>query len=533
MIAKQKLMRNTLEALQKDPVLFFEEILGVTTLEEYQKKTLREIAANDKTAISACHAVGKSFMLANVVLWFLSCFPYSKIITTAPTFNQVKNILWSEIRSGHAKSKVPLGGKVNETSWQMRKEGDWFAIGFTPKKEVVSEEGQGKQSSFQGFHAKDILVIFDEATGIDANIWTMAEGLMTSGNVKFVAIANPTSRNTRFFQCFRDALFKKIYLNCFDSPNLIANGFISEKELLREIEYTKTLHDDAYRERLNSYKEPVPYLISSKWVVSNVRKWGPTHPLSISKAFGRFPKVGDKVLIDLNDIENAQNRVVDIKPPDIKLIGVDVARYGTDASVITCMTGYKQTALSKFHKRDTVFITGEVINHIREYGCDVVAVDATGIGAGVLDNLVSAQLEGAISKKIEIREIQFGARAGDLDDNENLEKYVNLKARAFDALAKDIRDHIQLLREDVYTLELPAIQYGYNAKGQMVLETKDQFKRRTQLDSPDASDSLAICNFGRYDYASIGSFGNDNSENSGDDDFGVPFAHSLGGKRLW
>jgi len=150
---------KALKRWQADPVLFFKEVLGIESLEEYQEKVLREIVANDRTAISACHDVGKSWMLARIVLWYVTCFPYSKVITTAPTYNQVKNILWSEIRSAYSKSKAKLGGKMNLTEWQVTPEGDWYAIGFTPRNELSGEAGQGTQSSFQGFHAPHILLV--------------------------------------------------------------------------------------------------------------------------------------------------------------------------------------------------------------------------------------------------------------------------------------------------------------------------------------------------------------------------------------
>src|SRR6267378_7744912 len=270
----------TIEYYQKNPVEFFSNVLR-SECEEYQKKILNEIAVNDRVAISACHDVGKSWTLARVVLWYMSVFPFCKVITTAPTYNQVKNILWSEIRSAYSKSNYPLGGKMNLTEWQMRPEGDWFAIGFTPRNELSGEAGQGSQSSFQGFHAPYVLVVFDEATGIPHNIWTMTEGMLTSGNVKFVCIGNPTSRTTEFFKCFSSPDWTKIKLSCFDSPNLIANGITNLEELKKEIDVVRALDDQEASRRMRSYQVVKNYLLSLKWVVSMglPRKWGIDHPL--------------------------------------------------------------------------------------------------------------------------------------------------------------------------------------------------------------------------------------------------------------
>ena len=125
-----------LEKFRKSPELFFKKVLGIETLETYQIKILEAIASHDRVCISAAHDVGKSWTLARIVLWYMSCFPYCRVITTAPTYNQTKNILWAEIRAAYSRSKFPLGGKMNLTEWQVTPEGDWFAIGFTPRNEV-------------------------------------------------------------------------------------------------------------------------------------------------------------------------------------------------------------------------------------------------------------------------------------------------------------------------------------------------------------------------------------------------------------
>jgi hypothetical protein len=497
-------VKKALRSHQLDSIKFIEGPLGVTSLEEYQKRVIKTVDENERTAVSACHDVGKSFLMARIAMAFLSKYENSKVITTAPTFNQVERILWSEIRAAHAKAKVPLGGKLNLTDWTFSP--DWFALGFTPRNEVTGGDGQGTQSSFQGFHASRLMVIFDEATGIPPNIWTMAEGLLTSAHVKFVAIGNPTSQNSEFFRCFKSPSWAKIYLSCFDSPNLIANGITDIDRLRLEIEKVQAMPDLDARKYLDAYKITRPYLLATKWVVEQARKWGLDHPLTVSKILGKFPVAGDNTLMPLGLVEFAQLRVSYPAQSDRKSIGVDVARFGTDSSVITSLHGVKQLSRKEMFKRDALEVTGEVIAESRAIGgADIIVVDETGVGGGVVDLLKDAVINGALPKNCEIRGVQFGAAC---ESDEDKEKYLNLKARMFGLLAEDIKKDagLVLLDEAVYLDELPTILYKYNQKGQMVIESKDDYKKRTGRKSPDSADSLALANYGRYDELTIGAF---------------------------
>jgi hypothetical protein len=528
-------LKSALENLQKNPELFFEKVLGVETLEEYQREVIRTVAANERTAVAACHDLGKSFLMARIVLWFASCFPYSKVITTAPTYNQVKNILWSEIRSAHSRAKLPLGGKLNLTDWQLSREGDWFAIGFTPKNEVQSGEGQGTQSSFQGFHAPYLMVVFDEATGIPPGVWTMAEGLLTSANVKFVAIGNPTSRNSEFFRCFKSPAWSKVNLSCFNSPNLQANGLTDMAKIEAELETLKSMLDGEAQARMARYVAPKPYLLSAKWVMASIIKWGLKHPLTVSKIFGQFPEEGDDALMPLGIIEEAQRREYEVKESDRKTIGVDVARFGSDSTVIHAMHGRKVIKKKTMSKRDTVAVTGEVLALERDLGgVNVIVVDETGLGSGVVDMLNEAKRDG--KTKAEIRGVQFGAAVecdGPKDcDHKDCDKarYANVKAKMFGLLGDDLKrqDGIALLDEAIYLEELPSILYGFDSKGRMVIESKDDYKKRTGRGSPDTADSLALANYGHYRTLSVGSF-----TGSSFYDFAPPLAASIGALRKW
>lgn len=525
-LSEQYARENAVLAAQKNPYIFINNVLGVDTLEEYQRRVIDTVWANDRTAVSACHDVGKTFLAARLAMTFLNVFPNSKVITTAPTYNQVERILWSELRAAHAKAKFPLGGRLNMTDWTFNPE--WFALGFSPKNEAGTlDEGQGTQSSFQGFHAPYLFLIFDEATGIQPGVWDMAEGLLTSANVKFLAIGNPTSTNSRFYQCFRSKEWAKVYLSCFDSPNLIANGITDVKKLEKELEKYKAMSDKQALEYVSKYKVVAPYLLTAKWVVQNAAKWGLDHPLTVSKILGKFPKTSDKALVSLTTVEESFERSYEPTPSDRKTIGVDVARYGSDSSVLTGLHGKRQTDYRQCNKFDANEVAGEAISMSREMGgADIIVIDETGMGSGVVD-LLNDEIGKALPKNCEVRGVQFGETC---EDDEDKAMFSNMKARMFGLLRDDMKgpDGLVLLNESIYLEELPTIQFSYNKKGQMVMESKDEYKKRTKRPSPDSADSLALANFGHYDELKVGKFTHENKTVKT-----KTFAGSLSQKRKW
>lgn len=512
-------MSNGAEAAKKilkwrrQPELFFKEVLGINTLEFYQIKLLNAVAQNKRVAVRACHSVGKTWSMARVVLWFYACYENSVIITTAPTFKQVETILWGELREAHNKSAYSIGG--NLTRVRLEKSAKHYAFGFSPQKSAgSSEEQQG--SSFQGFHSDYVMIIFDEATGITADIWKMADGLMTSGKlVKFVAIGNPTTRACEFFNCFNSARYKKIHLSCFNSPNMIANDFRTMRSVEREILRLQVLPEDERLKEIQDYSNPVPHLLSASWLIDYVMEWGIDHPLVASKAFGNFPDDDADTLIKLSYVNEAIERDIPLDMVELRCIGIDVARFGDDKSVLIEMVGKKQTDLSVGVKQSTTVISGlavQMINNERKNTNTVVLVDATGIGSGVYDNLVEAQKNGDIDRKVELVEIHFGASAANKNetDKEKAEqdkaRFYNLKSRMFHLLAADLKSGLDIFNDLNYLKELPTIKAEPDSRGKLRIESKDDYRKRTGRKSPDFSDALALCNYGRYVNMGFGSF---------------------------
>jgi hypothetical protein len=483
--------------VQNDPLHHLEEIQGIRTLEPYQKHILREISKHDRICIKACHDVGKTFLMARVVLWFLSSHYRSKVITTAPTARQVKHLLWSEIQAGFKASRVGLGGECFTQMWKI--DPDWMAIGFASKASA-GDEGQDN-SAFQGWHSEHMLIIFDEATGISPTIWQATEGMLTSGDAKFIAIGNPTSRQSVFYEKFHSPLWHKISLSCFDSPNLSKNGFNSVEDIREALDELKTLSDDEMIAKLKSYKVYKKHLITAKWVLEFAYDWGIDHPLFQGKVLGNFPEEDDSILMPLAVVEAAQLREEDYGEDQVH-IGVDVARMGSDKTVIQLIRGNTAEEPVRLVKKDNREVAGYVLQQIRRFPkirhlVKTITVDSTGVGSGVIDTIREWQREGYISPDIKVREAHFGAA---VQQKRGKAHYANYKAKIYCDLAEDLRERLVLPDETCYQEQLPAIRHSVDSKGRIVIESKEGFKKRTGRSSPDEADALALANDGKRSY---------------------------------
>lgn len=513
-----------LEKVQNNPQLFLEAVLGCNSMQDYHLRICGSIAVYDRVAISACHAVGKTWILARIVLWFLYSYPNSIIITTAPTTRQVEKLLWGEIGVAYEKALYNLGGHLTNRELKIAKK--WYAMGFSPKKAAgADEQGEQKDSTFQGWHADYVLIVFDEAVGVPPDIWTQVEGLLTSGKVvKFICIANPTTKNCNFYDLFQMPSWHKIHLSCFDSPNLIANGITCLEDIKQEVETLTNMEEGERLDRIKHYKKPVTYLISCQWVMEKAMEWGFNDARFIGKVLGQFPDTDDSSLIQLAHVKKAQARNQITKEKGTRYIGIDVARYGDDKTVFTELiegdkVGPVHTRTLKTSKKDLMETVGQSVRFIMDdYQGEtvIVCIDATGMGSGVYDRLAEiqkygkAQIDGEelrikIPNNIKFIELHYGNSVKVIQKNktptkkEELEQktHHNIKSLMYEDLSQALKNDLRLRKDNTYNQQLPTIKYTFTSSGKQIVESKKDYKKRTGKSSPDESDSLAQANFAR------------------------------------
>ncbi|MGH9548578.1 MAG: hypothetical protein ACRD3W_04350, partial [Terriglobales bacterium] len=192
-------IRTLLDDCRDDPARFHAEVLG-RELWTKQIDVCDAVAKTPITLVPAGRAVGKSYTLAGLALWWLYTRPNSLVITTGPDFRQVVSVLWKEIREA-------LRQPVELASWPGLRLGlgyDHLSKGFgSPQRLVVSHGSSwcalgfaaGSEEGFSGHHGAQMLVIVDEASGIAPEIWSAIHGLAAT---RLVAAGNPLRFDCHF-----------------------------------------------------------------------------------------------------------------------------------------------------------------------------------------------------------------------------------------------------------------------------------------------------------------------------------------------
>ena len=311
-----------------------------------QAELIRAVADPNIREIYApsCHDSGKTFTSSRALFQWLASYPNDSIvISTAPTWSQVENLLWKEVAAGYAKSKVPFGGELLGT--QLKLGPKWYAIGLSTNNPV----------NLQGFHATNVLVIIDEADGVPSNIWTALDGVLTTANTKVLAIGNPLDSSSEF---------KKRHDSALNSPHAKIIRIAAEDVL--------------------PYADKHKFLLQRWWVEDKKRKWGETSALYMGKVAARWPDQGVDTLIPMSWLLRAKDRAVQKRE---RTLGVDVARFGTNRTVRTLMAGGWMEWSRATAKEDTMQTAGRVHQDIEQYGPIATAVDDSGVGGGVTDRL--------------------------------------------------------------------------------------------------------------------------------------------------
>ncbi len=148
-----------------NPLEFAKDILRVE-LWSKQEEVLSALLENRRVAVKSGNGLGKGYCAAVAVLWFLYCHDPAIVLSTAPTFRQVRHVLWRQIRRLYRRASDVLGGKILDTRWELAE--DRYAIGLSAD----------TADQFQGFHSPNMLIAVDEAEGVSDEIYEAVEAVM-------------------------------------------------------------------------------------------------------------------------------------------------------------------------------------------------------------------------------------------------------------------------------------------------------------------------------------------------------------------
>ena len=455
-------------AIRTDPINFACNILGVKPWDK-QQQILDAIALNRSVAVRSCNGAGKTFTAAITILWWLMSYDNAIVITTAPSERQVREILWRELRNLYVPVRDTIGGKLTRTRLEFSPKR--YAYGFSTNTE----------DRFQGFHSGNILVIVDEASGVDEFIFNAIRGVITARNSKLLLIGNPHGYAGTFYDAFHKnrKRFETIHVSAFDLPQFKAEGITEDN--IKDIEFNHYDDHDLEQDEFDEDYEPEHQLglSSPQWAIDVFNDLGPQSSVYQTRVLGQFPEEADDTLIPLRDVEAAVKRQTDTPTDATPVMGVDVARFGNDKTVIIIRHGPRVIYIDELRKSDIVNTTGAVVTAALKYKLKDIIVDEIGVGAGVLDNLKADN--------------RFNAQGlnGSNSPSDN-EKYLNLRAEVFDGLRQRFADgDISIPNDPELISQVASLTYKYNARGQLQLESKDQI-RSTGRQSPDKADAIAL-----------------------------------------
>jgi hypothetical protein len=481
LIAKVGRIKRAIEKKRyvDDPVYWLNNKLK-ESLWSKQREILESVRDHRNTAVKSCHEVGKSWIASRVVAWWLDRYPAGEafVVTSAPTANQVKNILWREI--GRAHTAGDLNGRITQTAWYMDVKGD--------KEEVVAfgrKPADYDATAFQGIHAIYVLVVLDEACGIPELLYEAARSLTANDNSKTLAIGNPDDPTSHFeVICRPGSGFNVVTISAFDSPNF--TGEPMPKRVLDQLIGPMYVEESRAKWARNWV-----------WNEERTRVICPeghneydTHPFWQSKVLGRFPlRSTVKSLIPQEWIRRAQEASLSEDGPNE--LGCDVGA-GGDESTICHRRGQRYRVVFASQDPDTMRTCGEVVRVGRELAVTRVKVDKIGIGLGITNR--GAELHTAGEIDFEFIGVNVGSAS--FDDEElkaEGETFVNLRAQnwwfvrtLFEKGAIDIDPH-----DDDLAAELADIRFFRTSNGRIQIESKKDAMKR-HVASPNRADSLML-----------------------------------------
>ena len=416
---------------------FIKKVFGVDLWEKQLE--IRDALKNHKrVVVKSCNGAGKTFLAPLLALEFIFTYKNSIVLNTAPTWRQVENQYWRYFRGFYDKAKIDLGGEVYKTKFNIDE--DWFALGLASNVNNVA--------NFQGWHGKNILVIFDEGSGIPPIIWEALEGALSGGGtVRFLAIGNPNHNSGPFFDAFSDPRYKKITISAFDIPN-VKEG-----------------------------KDIIQGLSTLEWVEEMKLKYGEDSDVYRVRVLGEFPMAESDTLISYGLVQSSIGAERE-RYGEEEIIGLDVARFGNDKSAFVYRRGNYAKVLEVIDKNDLMELAGKSVNYLKEYPNAKLFIDVVGNGAGVYDRLKEQPL---YSERV------YGVASGGKPNN--TDEFINIRMESWHNIKEWLRDGILEDHEGWYELSKP--KYKINSNGKLQLEGKEDMKKRG-VPSPNIGDAIAL-----------------------------------------
>jgi phage terminase large subunit len=456
-----------------DPVGFARNELKVKAWHR-QADLLNAAAAHPRVLCRSGHKCGKSLACVILALWWVATRPSGRVVLTAPTGHQIKDILWRELRIWYPKVKAALGGvelpKDPGTGLQLP--GGREIVGISTK----------QPENLAGISGSELLFIIDEASGFPDELFDVVRG-NSAGGAKIIAISNPTRTVGWFFEGFRkgtydvDSIIHKphvwrlLHISSEESPNVVANdnGGI------------RPANDNA-----------VKGLATCEWLEEMREDCGPDYEESaiyLVRARGDFPTQGTDSIIGYRTLRDAEKRWQETdaaKAHGTLCIGVDVSRFGDDETILQPVRGdyaWPCSSASGDGNEVAEAIVQMAVGLRRGLERVRVNVDGIGVGSSVVDAL---KVHPACREQrvLYVVDVNVGERADDA------EHYINLRSQVWFGLAEWLKTGAVPSDERLES-ELLSPTYTFDIRNRKQVMAKKDIRKLIGR-SPDRADALCL-----------------------------------------
>lgn len=453
--AQARAAREIVQACVKSRLFFVRELLGVDFIEPWQEELLRALDNGEtKLSVRSGHGVGKTAVCAWAALHFLTFRDDVKVIVTAPSADQMKDGLIPEINKWIARLPAWMQSSYEILSDRISRRPNTMNnfISFrTARKE--------KPEALAGVHAEHVLIIVDEASGVDEVIYETGQGALSTEGALALLIGNPTNPSGFFYKTHTE---------------------------LSDIWWTRRVScEDSSR-------------VSKRYIMQQARTYGVDSREYRVRVLGEFPESGADAVIPRGFVEASLNRYDD-KDEMTKGIrwGLDPGRGGDptgfierDANMVVEATELKYD--------DLMSIVGWVKRRWDQtpvqYRPVEIYVDSIGLGAGVADRLLELELP--------VTHVNVSETPSMSD------RFMNLRAELWYTMrewfeSREVSINVPHNATQLVN-ELASVNQKYTSLGKVQLESKEEMRRRGNK-SPNLADALALT-FADGSSARIGSY---------------------------
>lgn len=386
------------------------------------------------------HGIGKSALCAMIVWFIMSTRPYCKGVVTANTAPQLETKTWAEVAKWFKMAINEHWFRVTSGRGAMKAvhvdfEEEWRVDGLAWR--------EHRADAFAGQHSatSTSFYLFDEASSIPNAIFDTARGGLTDGEPMQFLFGNGT-KNSGYF---------------FDTHNRLKHRYITRNIDSRNVEITN-----------KGYLQDI------------IDDYGEDSDTAKIRVRGMFPSKSMNQVVPTHLVQAARVRKVEPNPFEPRVLGVDVARFGDDNSVLYLRQGRDASSVppKKFEKLDTMELAIEVIKFCAIHQPEHIFVDGGGVGGALVDTLRALGLAN-------VYEVDFGAKSSKADE------FRNMGTECWMNMADWFKGDVAVFNNDDFEEELTAREYGYIGETKKFVEPKKEMKKRG-LKSPDTADALAL-----------------------------------------